>query len=156
MEFVTDRTQADVDLVNRLRAKGWNNMTASEQRLWDQGLKGAYNYTDLNRVESNVAHLSVMLGLTLITKTNWTEWDRPTATEMNRYIGNVWAIREECLRRGGNFRFNPTPDTMNNFNWFYANCIEMDLESAYQVLTEHSSGVLGKAELGKLVLGKEL
>ena len=32
--------------------------------------------------------------------------------------------------------FNPTPNTMNNLDWFGANCIELDLESVYQVATE--------------------
>lgn len=155
MEFVTDRTQYDVDLVNALRAKGWKNMTSTEQRRWDEGLKGAYNYTDLNRVESNVADLGMMLGLTLTTKTDWEEYDRPTVSEMKRYIGNVWAIRENCNGRGGSFKFNSTPRTMDNFAWFHANYLEMDLESVYRVATEEGIEMSDKT-LAKFINAAEV
>ena len=44
-------------------------------------LRGAYNYTDFNRVESAVSYLSAALGLSLVTKTNWTANDIPNVND---------------------------------------------------------------------------
>lgn len=93
--FITDRTQSHVDRLKALRAKGYKNLSASEKSEWEgDAQKGAYNYTDLNRVESAVAEIAKTLGLDLRTKTNWTKWDIPTQSEMDRYLGNVRKIRE--------------------------------------------------------------
>lgn len=130
LELVTDRTQAHVDLLKRLRKKSWASMTASEQAAWyGEAAKGAYNYTDLNRVETAVSVLSEMLDLNLKTKTDWTMWDRPTRSEMNRYLGNVIKIREMCTA----IQDIPTlPNTMDNLNYKDANNIEMVLGMAYE------------------------
>lgn len=56
--------------------------------------KGAYNYSDLNRVERAVAEISDDLGLGLTTKTNWTMWDVPRMSDWTRYINNVKTIRD--------------------------------------------------------------
>ena len=55
--------------------------------------KGAYNYSDLNRVELAVAELSEELGLSLVTKTDWREWDIPKQADMDRFLSNIQAIR---------------------------------------------------------------
>ena len=55
--------------------------------------KGAYNYTDLNRVELCVAELARELSLDLVTKTDWAEWDVPTKDDMDRFLSNVVAVR---------------------------------------------------------------
>ena len=76
VELITDRTQYHVTLLNRLRKKAWSSMTASEQAAWyGDAAKGAYNYTDLNRVETAVKEIAEKLGLSLVTKTNWTLWE---------------------------------------------------------------------------------
>ena len=56
--YVMDRTQSDVDLVLRLSALGYDNMSAAEKALWDAGLKGAYNATDLNRVGNALNYIN--------------------------------------------------------------------------------------------------
>lgn len=94
VELITDRTQFHVDRLKALLAKGYLNFSASERSEWaGDAQKGAYNHTDLNRVESAVAELASDLMLNLETKTNWTKWDIPTQMEMNRYLGNVRKIR---------------------------------------------------------------
>lgn len=55
--------------------------------------KGAYNYSDLNRVERAVAEISDEVGLGLVTKTDWKMWDVPRVSDMIRYITNVRKIR---------------------------------------------------------------
>ena len=63
--LIYDRTLEDVAEVRRLLAKldpeTGDGLTAAEQAKWDAGLKGAYNFTDLNRVEAAVKTLSAAL-----------------------------------------------------------------------------------------------
>jgi hypothetical protein len=92
--------------------------------------KGAYNYSDLNRVERAVAEIAERAGLTLYTKTYWTVWDLPTDTEMARYLDNVNAIKTH-------FGINiPLPESMNNLTHEGANNIELILSRAYELLTQ--------------------
>ncbi len=58
--------------------------------------KGAYNYSDLNRVERAVAELSDKLNLNLVTKTDWRMWDVPTVSDMDRFLRNISTIRVAC------------------------------------------------------------
>lgn len=91
--------------------------------------KGAYNYSDLNRVERAVEEISDRTGLNLTTKTNWQMWDLPTETDMSRYLGNVRAIKEHFA-----IDIN-LPTSMNNLTYEYANNIELILSRAYESLT---------------------
>lgn len=59
--LITDRTQADVDRVLTLSAKGWAAMTAAEREEFEAGMKGAYNATDLNRVNAAMEYLESRL-----------------------------------------------------------------------------------------------
>ena len=63
--LIYDRTPEDVAEVRRLLAKldpeTGDGLTTAEQAKWDAGLKGAYNFTDLNRVESAVKLLAAAL-----------------------------------------------------------------------------------------------
>lgn len=63
--LIYDRTPEDVAEVRRLLAKldpeTGDGLTAAEQAKWDAGLKGAYNFTDLNRVEAAVKTLAAAL-----------------------------------------------------------------------------------------------
>ena len=66
IESIYDRTRADVDLI-RLDPTNENN-------------KGAYNYTDLNRVETNCEYLMNKLNVygfqTQTSKPTWCRWKR--------------------------------------------------------------------------------
>lgn len=129
-EFVTDRTQANVDRCKELASIGWNRMTAAEKEEWaGTAAKGAYNYRDLNRVETAVAELAEMLDLALHTKTDWGLWDNPTQSQMERYLGNVVSIRNACP---SSIAFPTLPDRMNGLNYEMANNIEKTLVLAYR------------------------
>lgn len=122
MELITTRTQAHIDRLNALKAKGWENLTDSEKEEWyGTAAMGAYNYTDLNRVEAAVAELAEMAGLNLTTKTNWTKWDVPTSEDMSRYIGNLNAIMAACP---SGTVFPTVPASMNSLTYTLANNIE--------------------------------
>lgn len=78
--LITDRTQADVDLVRQLAAEGKPGMTPNELSLWLSDLKGSYNRSDLNRVGKAINYLSARLELegytgTAPVKTDWTDAD---------------------------------------------------------------------------------
>lgn len=90
--------------------------------------KGAYNYSDLNRVERAIAEISDDLGLGLITKTNWTEWDIPRASNMDRYLNNVKALR--------NFqKSNLTlPESMSELTYSMANNIETVIADVHEAM----------------------
>lgn len=158
VELITDRTQYHVTLLNRLRKKPWSSMTASEQTAWNsEATKGAYNYTDLNRVETAVSELASELGLSLTTKTNWTLWDIPVQSEMERYLGNIAAIRDACP---GEVEFPNLPDSMNNLSFEGANSIEKVLLLVYEELhgvdepDEPGGEITHKCVLGEFILGE--
>lgn len=105
--------------------------------------KGAYNYSDLNRVERAVEEISDELGLGLITKTDWRMWDVPRASDMERYLYNVTAIRN----------FNgvilPLPESMERLTYSDANDIETVLATAYEA-TKNSPARCGEIICGDL------
>lgn len=60
--LVYDRTIEDVTrwllLTKKLDSSGWDSLTDEEQVEWTTRLKGAYNFSDLNRVGEAVAYLA--------------------------------------------------------------------------------------------------
>lgn len=61
-EMIFDRTQADADrwqeLISKLDSGGWTSLTTAERSEWLTALKGAYNFTDLQRVSRSVDFLA--------------------------------------------------------------------------------------------------
>ena len=95
--LITDRTASDVRLVSQLIEKN-HGMTDDEMILWLEGLKGAYNASDLNRVENAVLYVLDRLKtagwyLSAETKTDWSMSDYPTESEMRRYLDNIRLLR---------------------------------------------------------------
>ena len=101
--------------------------------LATEATKGAYNYSDLNRVERAVAELSDMLGLGLVTKTDWGMWDIPTAQDMERYLGNVAILRQQIEAET---TVPALPLSMNKLTYTDANNIELILSAVYEHLME--------------------
>lgn len=98
LNLITDRTQADVDYVARLSAKGWSGMTDSEKSEWLLGLKGSYNYTDLNRVGNAVTYVAGRLTdagyfVPVSPKIDWTDSDIPKESDMQTYLEDVEILR---------------------------------------------------------------
>nr|DAM97764.1 MAG TPA: hypothetical protein [Caudoviricetes sp.] len=109
--LIYDRTPEDVAEVRRLLAKldpeTGDGLTAAEQAKWDAGLKGAYNFTDLNRVESAVKLLAAALTsagypveITPVLKGNkaedreWQEGDVLYRPQWTTYLDNVQRLRD--------------------------------------------------------------
>lgn len=93
-----------------------------------EATKGAYNYSDLNRVERMVAEISDEIGLGLITKTDWTMWDVPRVSDLVRYINNVRTIRNAV---GSSIAL---PEVGDPFTYSDANNIETILLDARRSL----------------------
>lgn len=153
--LVTDRTQAHVTRLKTLARKGWNNMTAAERSEWlgetGDTWKGAYNYTDLNRVETAVRELSNLLNLGLTTKNDWALWEIPSSADIKRYINNIVVIR------GLYPNFNdipPAPTTIERFTYVEANNIEQILTDVYEMIETAPTAVLGTMVLGMSTIGE--
>lgn len=120
--LVFDRTEADVERVKTLRDKalntGWESLTSQERREWLHGMKGAYNYTDMNRVAKAAKYIAQLFkdlpGILLTRqkekgidtaplftvpydpasvyvnmKNNWTVNDIPSQSQMNNYLSGI-------------------------------------------------------------------
>lgn len=133
LNLITDRTQADADRVKKLATKGWTGMSEAERSEWSAGMKGAYNYTDLNRVETAVAELAPAMGVTVTVKTDWTAVDVPRAADMERYLGNLRALRA----KNGGISAVVLPDSMAGLTWQMANNIEQFLLDVEAFLGTH-------------------
>lgn len=98
LNLITDRTERDVERWRLLHRKGWDGLTEEEKAEWKAGLKGAYNFEDLNRVESSVVFIARRLTesgyfVSPAVKPAWTVSDYPTKEEMARYLGNIALLR---------------------------------------------------------------
>lgn len=88
---ITDRTQEDVDRVKyltRVILAGTN--TESEWKEFQLNLRGALNYSDLDRIERNLNTLSILLNISLVSM------ERPAIPRIsyfNNLLENVRRIR---------------------------------------------------------------
>lgn len=149
LHLITDRTQHDVDRVNVLAKKGWANMTPEERSEWEIGLKGAYNCTDLNRVQSAVRYLAdrfagVGYSVTLSEAKTWTVQDVPTLTDMQNYLADVEAIRGVLTL----LKTTPlVPDTMVGLTYIKANNIEQILLDVDRLLSNMIAGFIYSGDI---------
>lgn len=120
--LITDRSQSDVAYYEDLRSKYITRTITSEQKVeWDSGLKGTYNASDVNRVESAVAYLQDAVNglplklidymnaigvapdvlfqvpyeypISLETYTNWQRAEDDFRLAIDRYLGNIKSLR---------------------------------------------------------------
>lgn len=98
--LITDRTQEDVlSLLSAIARIESGTGTAEDASLIKQtGNKGAYNFTDLNRVGAAVSYISRIITGTgyasaVSPKTDWMESDKPTEAQLNQYLADVETLR---------------------------------------------------------------
>lgn len=141
MNLITDRTASDVEY-------------AKAHKGDYEDLKGSYNASDLNRVESAVQELQEKLkevGIVhnLTVKTDWTLSDYPTESDMIRYLSNVALIRASYVLPG----ITPNvPDNMRYLTYDEANDIEtilLTIEDAIEKVkaSQFYSGELESGEI---------
>jgi hypothetical protein len=154
IEMVVDRSISDVEIAKSLIKKGLNGMTEEEKNQFLTGLKGAYNYTDFNRLESAVEYLTQriidipeeieylkeILGVSsddifdvaynkddyneIETKTDWKISDILTKNDRQRYLQNIILILNSLDLLPNNF-----PQSLENLTHSSANVIETSLEN---------------------------
>lgn len=146
-DLITDRTQADVNYALQLNAAGWAGMTAEQKSDWLAGLKGAYNYTDLNRVTDAVDYIAgefqsygYSVSVTPINITHpdgtvstvWQDSDIPTSQQLDTYLANIQALRDVISLAEGTPEL---PESMAVLTYVAANNIEqllIDISTALQ------------------------
>ena len=109
-DLIYDRTEADVTY-------------AKEHQSEASDLKGAYNYSDLNRIETWCNYLATTLTgysypVSITTKTDWTADDFPTQTHLERIRSNVQAIKTAY------YSTTNIPSSLSHITYQQANDIE--------------------------------
>lgn len=168
LNLITDRTAVDVMQAEYINSKRWTSLSDLDQTAYEAGLKGAYKFSDLNRVETAVAEISnAMVALAaeldeqaaesgvdwdrnklpydpadfeLTTKTDWTAADMMSWSQRERYIGNVTKIRDALCPE------LPLPLSLDGLTWTAANEIEAALIAADARLSELREELLGDIE----------
>ena len=155
--LITDRTQADVDRVLALSAKGWAGMSAAEQAEWSAGLRGAYNASDLNRVQEAMEYLADVFtsygyAVTLQPTPTWSVGEIPNEEQMTAYLSNLAALR-------GVLAVLPTtpatPESMELLTYVTANNIEQILIDINLILNTMGGAFL-RAGMPWAVAGNEV
>ena len=129
LNLVTDRTERDVERWRLLHSKGWDALTEAEKTEWRAGMKGAYNYEDMNRVESAVVFIANRLGeagyfVAPVVHPEWHVGDHPTKEDMNQYFDNIALLRSMLPL----YATTPAvPTTENRLDYLAANAIEQIL-----------------------------
>lgn len=179
-ELIYDRTQADVDRVytlkNKIMSDGWSSLTSDEQSEYMGGMRGAYNYTDMNRVGKAVKYIADRLTsipdelatyraekgvgddsdydvpydastVVVSAKTNWAVGDTPTQSQVKTYLNNLTVLRKQLSL--------PTdapgvPATLDNLTFTIANEIEYLLYLIDQTLTEVEADLYSKIDRAAL------
>lgn len=138
--MILDRTETDVIRWRSLRNKGWGTMGEEERQEWLSPMKGSYNYTDLNRVESAVEYVAEQLRyhgyyVLPVVKKDWTMHDSPTIYDMNRYFSNVAELRSKIKV------YDTTPEaptTAKKLDYTMANALEQILVDISELLKKLS------------------
>lgn len=97
-ELIYDRTQADVNDAKALISKYMRGaaLDGYEQEMWERGLRGCYNTSDVNRVEYHTRELQNILnanGYNIQIDTRlWSKPDIMRYSDIVRYLGNINAI----------------------------------------------------------------
>lgn len=97
--FVYDRKQADVDRVKYLNKRYLNGtITEDEKQEWNTGingklgLKGAFNLSDIKRIENNVKIIGGILSVNVNVR-EWEYGDIPRVSDYRRIRDNVDKIK---------------------------------------------------------------
>ena len=137
LNLITDRTARDLERWRLLHNKGWDTLTEAEKVEWKTALKGAYNYEDMNRVESAVIFIANRLGesgyfVAPVVHPEWHLGDHPTKADMERYFGNIALLRAVLPL----YSTTPkAPTTSKKMDYLVANDIETILADIDRQLT---------------------
>lgn len=166
-ELITDRTQADVDLVKALLA---SPMTPTERQMFVSGLKGAYNHIDMNRVETAAEYVHDVLlqiveeiervrisygvatdsmftvGIKMPPMTfekDWSVYDIITKDEADRYLNNIRILLSQFATDA------ILPETLDKLTFTGANQIESAIKKEHDAALAEESNILELLSLTK-------
>ena len=164
VEMITDRSASDVLLAKNLIKKGFQNMTEDEKNRFLSGLKGAYNYSDVNRVETAIKYfvdtmlqiyeqdikLAKELGVSwssiydvpynpkdyesIVTKNDWKINDMFSKTYRIDFLNKIIHVLSALINIPDDF-----PTNFDRFDYKKANIIEKSLEDFNVSLTDLKS-----------------
>lgn len=133
VRLITDRQQSDVDALKTLYASqnSWSSAVVADFATATH--RGAYNYTDFNRVLTAVDYMaSILVGYGFVNpyqkiypangRLTWQGDDIPTIAQAGVYLDNI-----ERIRAALPVSTVDTPETMEAFSWGRANAIEQIL-----------------------------
>ena len=114
---ITDRTRADVSYADSRP----DNVDPN---------KGALNYQDLNRIESNCFYLAGQISaygysIAIAVKTDWTTQDFPYRVQVDRIRGNVDSLLDALYRLPG----SPEIRYWNSLDWTDVNSLEQNIKN---------------------------
>ncbi len=136
LELITDRTQADYEEWLALSKIPWASMTPEQKAKWSVPMKGAYNYTDLNRVGTALLALqSILAGygysVTVNVRTDYVNGEWPTESDMNAYVQSIANVRSVLAV----FETTPpAPDSMDDGTITVWNNIEKILKDVETII----------------------
>lgn len=153
---MTDRTPEDVLALKGLLSRPMGEWTAEElEGFLSASHRGAYNYTDLNRVTAAMEHLHRRLtDLGYATgyipaepspgRRAWQAEDIPTASQLEGYLQNVKRLRAVLALPSG---VPPAPQDMDRLTVQEANAIEVILSHMEAVINSLSAVTLHSAQM---------
>lgn len=149
-QWITDRTQSDVNHVKEITAKArTGTWTKTEQSEWLAGMKGALNYTDFNRIESGIQELGSIVGASVSVRIDWTADGYMKVSDAIRWLSNINSIRAKC---SGSSAIADTPESMNKLDFSTMNQIEqilLDIETlAKTYVTFSGEYMTGEGQYG--------
>lgn len=158
--LVTDRTQADVERAEYLNSLWVQHVwtgTPEELAEWEAGAKGAYNASDLNRVQEAMEYLAGIFrsygyAVSLLPAPVWAEGDMPAVSELDTYLSNLAALRGVLAVLPAT---PPTPESMELLTYATANDIERILVDI-DLLLNTMGGAFLRAGMPWAVAGNEV
>lgn len=175
-KLVYDRTQADVDRVftlkNKILTMGLGALSAEEKAEYMAGMKGAYNYEDMNRVGQAVAHIAERMTalpdelaayraekgvdddpnykvpydpstVKVSAKTDWAMGDTPTQSLAAAYLNNLTVLSKQLKLPAD---APAVPSGLDKLSYTTANDIEYLLYVIYQVLLQTEAALYRKID----------
>lgn len=131
IDSVYDRTNLDLtnlkNIINKVKVGGYKSLSSDEQSYWLADLvKGALNYTDLNRIENNMKELQeflISLGydVDISTKIDWTRNDLIFSEDVTRIMNNYEKLSNAALLYNKDIKFilSSNPSYWNDIPSYY-------------------------------------
>ena len=128
--LIYDRDRADLVRARKIKRKMLlqQPLTSAEQQEWNSGLRGALNYTDLNRMEEWTAFLAAAMAVPIPVRPgkNWQPREVIFQPDLDRIVENVMALgRGFGYPRGWHYldpEASMSMKKLNDMEWDLALC----------------------------------